>query len=150
MVFDWGRCGPSPRCARPKAYHWPPPTVCTSGNTIRFAATCHERDGAQIAELATLRTYRVRESVADCKPSRKGQQRKNLRPQRNADGRGWEECHAIRAVLLTLESSGADSSVLTEDAWKIQAAMRVRPFGMAGRCDGGLVPFVAVALAGWL
>lgn len=70
-----------------------------------------------------------------------------------ADGRNvmqFAQCHAIRAVLLTLESSGADSSVLTEDAWKIQAAMRVRPFGMAGGCDGGLVPFVAVALAGWL
>ena len=40
----------------------------------------------------------------------------------------------LLAGLLTLKSSGADSSALTEDAWKIEAAIRVRPFGMACRC----------------
>lgn len=41
--------------------------------------------------------------------------------------------------IVILETSGADSSALTEAAPEISAAIAVRPLGTAGRCVGVII-----------
>jgi hypothetical protein len=46
--------------------------------------------------------------------------------------------------IVSLETSGADSSALTETVTKISAAITVRPLGTAGRCVGVIIGLFAV------